>query len=113
MAATDLSATQDRLRRFRDDRGWLPFHTLKDLAASIAIEAAELQELMLWQRTEHEQALLAHRREDVEDELADVLIQCLNFAAVAEIDVLAAIDRKVDKNARKYPLEDSEPKQWR
>jgi dCTP diphosphatase len=112
MAETDLLSTQERLRRFRDERGWLPFHTLKDLAAAIAIEATELQELMLWQRTEHEQALLAQRREEVEDELADVLIQCLNFAAVAKIDVLTAIDRKIDKNASKYPLEDSKPRQW-
>ena len=107
-----LDTIRTRLATFRDERDWARFHSLKDLAAAIAIEAGELQELLLWQRVEDEDALLRGRRDDIEDELADVLIQCLNFAAAAEIDVLSVIDRKIDKNADKYPVDGSEPKRW-
>jgi NTP pyrophosphatase (non-canonical NTP hydrolase) len=96
---------------FRDERGWGKYHTLKDLAAAIAIEAAELQELFLWQRSEDETALLEQRREEIEDELADVLILALNFADAARIDVLQTIDAKIDKNEAKYPKGSAEP--WR
>jgi len=68
--------------------------------------------LFLWQRTEDEQAVLANRRPEIEAELADVMIHCMNFASVAGIDALAAIDRKIDQNAAKYPVENSEPKRW-
>jgi dCTP diphosphatase len=107
-----LRTVQEKLEAFRDDRDWRRFHTLKDLAASVSIEAAELQEMFLWQRVEDEKALLGARRGEIEDELADVLIQCLNFASVAGIDVLAAIERKIEKNAIKYPIGESEPKRW-
>jgi NTP pyrophosphatase (non-canonical NTP hydrolase) len=112
--ATDrsLEAIQHRLATFRDVRGWGRFHTLKDLAAALAIEAAELQELFLWQSVDDEPALLEQRRGAVEDELADVLILALNFAAASDIDVLRALDAKIDKNEAKYPEGASEPKRW-
>ncbi|MSO95747.1 MAG: nucleotide pyrophosphohydrolase [Thermoleophilia bacterium] len=96
---------QEWLERFRVVRDWRQFHTLKDLAAAIAVEAAELQEVFLWQGTGQEAELLAERRGDIEAEVADVLIQCLNFAAAAEIDVLAAMARKIEENEVKYPVE--------
>ena len=85
---------------------------MKDLAAAVAVEAAELQELFLWQREGDESALLKYRRGEIEDELADVLIQCLNLAAAADVDVLVAIERKITKNAEKYPVGRSEPQRW-
>lgn len=107
-----LASTQARLAEFNHQRDWPRYHALKDLATAIAIEAGELQEVFLWQREEDEPALLEHRREAIEDELADVLIQCLNLAAAAEVDVLGVIERKIDKNAVKYPVDRSEPKRW-
>jgi NTP pyrophosphatase (non-canonical NTP hydrolase) len=101
----DLTEIQERLRRFRDDRDWQQFHTLKDLAAAIAIEASELQEIFLWNRDDAEQELAAARRKEISDELADVLIQCLNFALAAEIDVLEAVASKIDKNEVRYTVE--------
>jgi NTP pyrophosphatase (non-canonical NTP hydrolase) len=97
----------ERLARFRDERDWRQFHTLKDLSAAIAIEVGELQELFLWQPIEHERELLQNSREAIEDELADVFIQALNFALAADIDVAAVINQKITKNERRYPKETS------
>lgn len=100
-----FDSLMSRLERFRDERDWSRYHSLKDLAAGMAIEAAELKELFLWQRTEDEQALLANRKPEIEAELADVMIHCLNFASVAGIDPVAAIDRKINQNAARIPSE--------
>ncbi len=94
----------ERVRQFRDERDWQQFHTLKDLASAISIEAAELQEILLWQNPEHERELLAARREDLEAELADVVIHALNFALAAEIDLAAAVVQKLAVNAVRYPV---------
>ena len=77
---------------------------MSNLAAAISVEAAELQEILLWASPQDESEILATRRTEISDELADVFIQCLNFAAVAEIDVLTAIEVKIAKNETKYPV---------
>jgi dCTP diphosphatase len=100
----DLAAVQARLRKFRDDRDWAQFHRPGNLAKAIAVEAAELLELFLWVAGEEEDELVSARRAEVEAELADVLIQCLNFAGATGIDVIDAVDRKIDRNAEKYPV---------
>lgn len=101
-----MARLQRQLEEFRDEREWEQFHTLKNLAAAVAIEAAELQELFLWSSGIDDQSeVLARRRADAEAEVADVLIQLLNFASAAEIDVLAAATAKLEENARRYPVE--------
>lgn len=104
-AASDLEAVQARLRRFRDERDWAQFHSPGNLAKAISVEAAELLELFLWVAGEGEDEVLEERRVEVEAELADVLVQCLNLADAIDVDVLAAIDRKIDVNERRYPVE--------
>jgi NTP pyrophosphatase (non-canonical NTP hydrolase) len=99
-----LEQIQERLRDFRDEREWARFHSPANLASAISIEAAELLELFLWSSGETEKEVLTSRHLEIEAELADVMIQCLNFADAAEIDVLGAIDRKIDENAEKYPV---------
>jgi NTP pyrophosphatase (non-canonical NTP hydrolase) len=92
-----IEELQERLRIFRDARDWEQFHTLKDLAAAVQIEAGELQELFLW--STDDACVLREKRPEVEAELSDVLIQCLNFALAAEIDVGAAIEAKIDDSS--------------
>jgi NTP pyrophosphatase (non-canonical NTP hydrolase) len=101
----EWSDVQRRLDRFRDERDWQQFHALKELAAAIAIEAGELQELFLWKSTAEEAELLQNNREAIEDELADVMIQCLNFVSSSGIDAINAINRKIDKNEQRYPAD--------
>ncbi|MFM7245662.1 MAG: nucleotide pyrophosphohydrolase [Planctomycetaceae bacterium] len=94
------------LRTFRDDRDWKQFHHPKDLAAAIAIEAGELQELFLWKKNDEVEADLAEpsRRRAVVDELADVLICTLLLADRLGIDIDTAVREKTAANARKYPV---------
>jgi NTP pyrophosphatase (non-canonical NTP hydrolase) len=105
MADPTLTDLQNQLRQFRDERDWAQFHTLKDLATAISVEAAELQEILLWLRPEDESELLAQRRDELEAELADVLIQVVNFSLAADVDLGTAVLRKFAENEAKYPME--------
>ena len=89
---------QQRLAQFARERDWDKYHTPRNLAAMIASEAGELLALFRW-----DQDALGERREDVEAELADVLLGVLRFADVAGIDLYAAALQKLEANARKYP----------
>ncbi len=92
------------LRKFRDERGWKKYHTPKNLAASIAIEASELLELFQWTRSvEEEWRVVENKRREVEEEVADILIYLLFFCDAAGIDPIKAFKRKMAKNERRYP----------
>ena len=86
-------------------RNWEPFHNPKNLAVSISIEAAELQEHFQWRSTLESADYVrdAEARFEVGDELADVLIYCLSFANAAGIDVSQAIRTKLDRNEGRFP----------
>jgi len=94
------------IRRFRDERDWSQFHTPKNLAAAIAIEAAELQEQFLWKTDkEIDRNLKAGpKREAVVEEIADVLMFALLLADRLDIDVAKAIAEKLAANELKYPV---------
>lgn len=98
------SKLTDKLRKFRDARGWERFHTSKNLSMLIASEAGELLALFRWQ-SGMQGAMDSPKREDVADELADVLIGCLYLADNYGIDFEAAILAKMEKNAEKYPVQ--------
>src|ERR1044071_8931662 len=99
--------TLEQIRRFRDARDWLQFHNPKDLAMSVAIEAAELMELFQWQSAEESKRTAVEQREALSDEIADVAIYLIELADIAGIDLAQAIDAKLAKNALKYPVEKS------
>lgn len=96
-----FEALLTRVERFRDDRDWAQFHTLKNLTAAIAVEAGELQELFLWSDDDD---LPDDLRRRLEAEVADVIIHCANLASAAGIDLPTAVARKLDENAAKYPV---------
>jgi NTP pyrophosphatase (non-canonical NTP hydrolase) len=91
---------------FRDERDWRQFHTPKDLAISICLEAAELLEPFQWKRSDEIADYLAEgaNRRRVADELADVLILLVSMADALGIDLLEAAGAKLAENARKYPV---------
>ena len=102
-----LPELTDALRRFRDERNWAQFHTLRNLIVSLNLEAAELLELTQW-KSDAEMASLAsdpEAREALRDECADVLLYLLLVAERAGIDLAAAAYAKIEKNAAKYPAE--------
>ena len=91
--------------RFRDERDWKQFHTPKDLAINLSIEAGELLELMQWRNEAELRDHLAKHQEDLADELADVLHSVLLLADAQGIDLGAAFVNKMRKNEAKYPVE--------
>ncbi len=95
-----------RVLAFRDARDWKRFHNPKDLAISLALEAAELLEHFQWKDAREVAAHLASRRgrEAVADEMADVQSLLLSLADAAGVDLYAATLRKLRKAARKYPV---------
>jgi dCTP diphosphatase len=93
------------LRSFASERDWDQFHTPKNLATSLSVEAAELLELFQWSRGQKgwEEVAESSIRSKIEDELADILLYVIRFADKAEIDLQTAAERKIAANARKYP----------
>lgn len=91
-----------RVLRFRDDRDWLQFHTPKDLAISLSLEAAELLEVFQWSGTD---LCCEEKRDKIREELADVLSYCILMADVCGMDLDEIMNEKVTKNEAKYPVE--------
>lgn len=101
----DLAELQQRLTDFAAARRWEPFHTPKNLAAALSVEASELLEIFQWLTPEQSAAVMegeesAHR---VRDEVADVLAYLLQFCAVLDIDLLEALAAKIDRNELRFP----------
>ena len=90
--------TVERVRRFVSDRDWEQFHTPANLAKSISIEANELLECFQWDEDHYD-------REHVKEELADVMVYCMNLLDAMGLDADGIINAKMDKNELKYPVE--------
>lgn len=107
---TEIKDLTNELVKFRNDRQWQRYHTPKNLAISIAVEAAELMECYQWTGSPFNALTLKgsneERLEHVEDEVADVFIYLLNFCEVEGIDLIQAARSKMKKNALKYPEHD-------
>jgi len=105
---TSIANIQQAVRNFRDARNWRQFHSPKNLSMSIAIEAAELMEHFQWLTTGQAAALArqnAAARQEILEELADILIYCLSLADVLECNVSQIVFDKLAKNEAKYPAE--------
>jgi NTP pyrophosphatase (non-canonical NTP hydrolase) len=101
----NLPELLNRIRAFRDERDWGQFHNPKDMAAALAIEAAELQEIFLWKMGDDIAVTAAKKRSEIEDEVADIAVYLLEFIDNQAIDIEAVILAKLEKNAAKYPVE--------
>jgi NTP pyrophosphatase (non-canonical NTP hydrolase) len=95
----------EQLRQFAQERDWDQFHSPKNLAMALTVEAAELQEIFQWLTEEQSKALGGETLEAVKEELADVLLYTIRMAQVLGVDLLAAAEAKMVKNERKYPVE--------
>src|SRR5262245_34135175 len=106
-ANTTVASLREAVRRFADDREWEPFHSPKNLAMGVAIEAAELMEHFLWVDCAASRAIVhdPERLGEVADEIADVACHLLNLSNALGIDLSDAVQAKIAKNALKYPVE--------
>lgn len=92
------------LRRFAEARDWRQFHTPKNLAMAMSVEAAEVVEIFQWLSDRQARELDARGRARLADELADTYIYLLRLAGCFGIDLVDAGLRKIKKSARKYPV---------
>jgi NTP pyrophosphatase (non-canonical NTP hydrolase) len=101
----DIEDLQATLRTFAAERDWQPFHTPKNLSTALIVEAAELAEIFQWMTPE--QSATAHTdavvREQISDEVADVLLYLIQIADHTQVDLKRAVGRKLVKNAKKHP----------
>ena len=106
MSGSDtLMTLRDRLRAFAAERDWDQFHSPKNLAAALSVEAAELLEHFQWLTEDQSAALAPDKRSAVAEEIADVLLYLIRIADKLDIDVAGAAHRKIDANALKYPAD--------
>lgn len=95
----------EQLRRFAAERDWDQFHSPKNLAMALAVEASELLEIFQWMQESESLAPDADTRRRIGDELADVFVYCLLMSNKLDIDLLQATREKLQKNAARYPAE--------
>ncbi|HBC70753.1 TPA: nucleotide pyrophosphohydrolase [Candidatus Campbellbacteria bacterium] len=99
-----------RITAFRDARDWKQFHNPKDCAISLALEAAEVLEHFQWKNKEEMEVYAKTNKEEISEELADVLYWVLLMSKDLDIDVLEALHKKMKKNEDKYPVEKAKGK---
>ena len=99
--------TVDMILKFRDDRDWKQFHNPKDLAISITLEVAELLEVFQWSGTD---VVCADKKDKIAEELADVLVYCTLMADACGLDMDEIVQKKMEQNNKKYPVEKAKGK---
>ena len=109
MPSTDsLDITIAEIDDFVSKRDWEQFHTVKNLVASISIEAAELAETVQWTNPTKDEVLRDDKLvQSISHELSDVMVYCLNLCSKLELDPIQIIHEKLKHNAEKYPVEKS------
>ena len=100
-----LQDLRDQLRKFAADRDWDQFHSPKNLAIALSVEASELLEHFQWITADQSQSLSVEEIADVRKEMADVLLYLIRLADKIDVDLLEAAGDKLSENARKYPVE--------
>ena len=109
---TDTTPPEDRmqalaraLQQFADARDWGPFHSPKNLASALIVEAGELLEHFQWLTEDQSRQLAPDKRQAVAHEMADVLLYLVQLSTVLGIDLMDAAQAKLALNAQKYPVE--------
>jgi NTP pyrophosphatase (non-canonical NTP hydrolase) len=102
-----LDILRQKIDQFVTERDWAQFHTPKNLAMAMIVEAAELVEHFQWNTPEESLQLTPEKREAVSHELADTFVYLLRIADVLKIDLIEAANEKIVLNAKKYPVEKS------
>jgi NTP pyrophosphatase (non-canonical NTP hydrolase) len=94
-----------KLQQFVEARDWEQFHSPKNLAMAMIVEAAELVEHFQWSTEDESYLLTPEKREQVSHEIADTFVYLLRLAQVLEIDLIDAANKKIALNALKYPVD--------
>ena len=106
MAETDFDRIRKQVRQFVVERDWDQFHTPKNLSMALIVEAAEMVEHFQWLTEEQSGNLSPEKLAEVELELADIQIYLISLAEKLKLDLVAAVEKKLVLNARKYPADE-------
>jgi len=102
----ELTLLRDELREFAGERDWEQFHTPKNLAMALIVEAGELAEHFQWLTGEQSQSLTDKQYWDVTEEIADVFIYLVRLADVTGVDLIRSAHAKIKHNIEKYPADE-------
>ncbi len=103
----DIKEITEKIIAFRDARDWKQFHNPKDVALSLVLEAGEVMEHFQWKNKEEIERYIETNKNEIGEELADVLYWVLLMGHDFKIDVFDALEKKMKKNEEKYPIEKS------
>jgi dCTP diphosphatase len=104
-ASDPLATLRESLRHFAKERDWDQYHSPKNLATALCIEAAELLEHFQWINEESSRSLSAEQLQKIREEVADVLLYLIRLTDKLDINLLDAAAEKIVLNAKKYPVE--------
>lgn len=99
-----LNLIRRKIRKFNKARNWEQFHSPKNLAMALSVEAAELMEHFQWLTAEESRNLPPEKLRQIEEEIGDIMVYLINLADKLGVDPVRAADRKISKNAKKYPV---------
>jgi len=101
----DFNVLRDRLKAFAEERDWEQFHSPKNLAMALIVEAAELLEHFQWLSPEQSESLPEDKRREVELEMADIFIYLMRMCERLDVDLLQVVEDKIKMNTEKYPAD--------
>jgi len=104
---SDLCRLTKKIIGFREARDWKQFHNPKDLALSLVLEATEVLEHFQWKNADEVELYSKTNKDDIGEELADVLYWVILMSHDLDIDIIEALNNKLKKNAEKYPVSKS------
>ena len=104
---TNIHELKEKVRKFSEDRDWDQYHNAKDLAVGVILESAELLDHFRFKSEKEVEEMFKNpeKKEQISEEMADVLHLILRLAQKYDVDLTSTLDRKMKKNEKKYPLE--------
>ena len=107
---SEIKNITGKIKEFRDERDWMQFHDPKNMAVSIILEASELLEHFQWKTIEEVEKYAKQNRAEIKDEIADIALYLFELADNLGINLIEAMEQKLKKNAKKYPVEKAKGK---
>ena len=107
---SDIKKLTRKIMKFRDERDWKKFHNPKDVALSLVLEATEVLEQFQWKNQKEIEKYIRTNKEDIGEELADVLYWVLLMSNDLGININGALENKIRKNEKNYPVDKAKGK---
>ena len=101
----NVDELKNNISSFAKERDWEQFHTPKNLACALSVEASELLEIFQWMSETEQKNISDEKKEAVAEELSDILTYAVRLAGVLNINLSSSIEKKIKKNAKKYPAD--------